>query len=314
MANLSRIDLNLFVLFDAIYAEGSVTRASERLHLTQPAVSHALARLRSTLDDPLFIREGNKLIPSPLARELIGPIRKALKEIENSLNQMNLFDPAQCSKTFTIGMRHIVEAYTAPMLIARMRETAPDVKLGVMQHDRSSLAAALGNGTLDAALDVFLHHSNEVSVQQLTGGKYVVAARRGHPSILGELSLEQYLDLEHVVASSRLEGASMEDEELSRQGLDRKIAVRCQHYSTACQIAAATDMIVTLPERFAEIANNGLNNQIVPFPLDVMTPDMYLYWHVSAQDDPTNRWFRDQIAACFFDGVASTNSATSSES
>ncbi|MCW7541388.1 LysR family transcriptional regulator [Aquabacterium sp. A7-Y] len=299
MVNITRIDLNLFVVLDAIYTEGGITRASERLSLTQPAISHALARLREMLNDPLFVREGHRMVPTALTHELIGPVRRALKEIESSLNQLNHFDPASCSKTFTVGVRHIVESATIPALTARIRAVAPHVGIAAMHHDRNALHSALASGELDVAIDALLPRAPGVSFRLLGGSRFIVAARAGHPRVRDALSLDEYLQLEHVLATSRKSGPGMEDMALQRLGLERKLVARCQHYWTACQMVAMTDLVLTMPERYAATANAALNNQLLPFPLDVAGPDVYLYWHENAENDPTNRWLREQVVACF---------------
>jgi DNA-binding transcriptional LysR family regulator len=193
----------LFVVLDAIYTEGGITRASERLALTQPAISHALARLRELVGDPLFVREGHAMMPTAAAHTLIGPVRRALKEIEGSLNQLQAFDPATSTRAFRIGMRHIVESAALPDLAMRVRAAAPQVQLAAVHHDRDALHGALATGELDAVVDVLLPRVPHVSYQRLAGGKMVVAVRAGHPAVGASLDLPTYLALDHVMASSR---------------------------------------------------------------------------------------------------------------
>ncbi|HEU0204237.1 MAG TPA: LysR family transcriptional regulator, partial [Burkholderiaceae bacterium] len=143
-------------MLDAIYTERGITRASERLNLTQPAVSHALARLRELLDDPLFVRDGKVMIPTATAHELIEPVRRALSEIESSLNRLQRFDPAVSTRHFKIGMRHVVESAGVPELMRRLRAEAPGVQLTTLLNERQTLGSALASGELDAALDMLL--------------------------------------------------------------------------------------------------------------------------------------------------------------
>lgn len=297
MVNISRVDLNLFVVFDAIYTEGGITRASDTLKLTQPAISHALARLRDLLKDPLFVRQGHEMVPTPLANELIGPVRRALREIEGSLNQLNSFDPETSRKQFKIGLRTIVEAATFPLLVQRVQATAPGVEVVSLHHDRETLQSQLATGAMDVILDVLLPRIQNVSYQQLGGGKLVVACRHDHPRVSDQLDLATYLDLDHVLSTSRRRGQGVEDIALHKLGYQRRVKVRCQHYWTACKLAAGSDMVVTMPERYARAINGPLGNRVVPFPLDVPSYDLYLYWHSSAESDPANRWLREQIIA-----------------
>ena len=295
VVNVSRVDLNLFVVLDAIYTEGGITRASERLNLTQPAISHALSRLREVVGDPLFVREGHAMAPTPAAHALIGPVRRALREIEGSLNQLKRFDPATSTRAFRIGMRHIVESSALPGLARRIRCQAPHVRLAAVHHDRDALHGALATGELDAVIDVLLPRVPQVSYERLAGGNMVVAMRAGHPRLADTLDLATYLELEHVMASSRRAGPGLEDLALERLGHERRVVVRCQHHWTACQVVAGSDLLLTLPARYAGRANAALGNRLFPFPLDAPANDLYLYWHANLEDEPGNHWLREQI-------------------
>lgn len=299
MVNISRIDLNLFVVFDAIYTEGGITRASETLNLSQPAISHSLGRLRELIGDPLFIRQGNAMLPTPHAHELIEPVRRALGDIERSLKQLARFDPATSQREFKIGMRPLVEAAAIPELMIEIGDSAPDVKIAAVHHGRSDFQSHLVSNTLSAVVDVQLPAAHNVHQKFLGGGKMVVVARNGHPALHGPLTMETYLRQTHVIASTRPAGPSPEDQELARLGLQRKIKLRCQHYGTACKVVSTSDLLLTMPERFARGTNSPLDNQILPFPIDLPAPDIFLYWHASADNDPANLWLRERICATF---------------
>lgn len=299
MKNISRIDLNLFVVFDAIYTEGSITRASEALALSQPAVSHALGRLRSLVDDPLFVRVGHRMSPTPVARELIGPIRRAIGEIDGSLRQLERFDPLTSQREFAIGMRPIVESTAIPELLQRTRLAAPGVRLAAVHHNRADFQSDLTSGALAAVVDVLLPLTHDIHNLRVAGGAMVVVARQDHPVVQGSISLETYLAQEHILASSRKTGPGIEDMELSRLGVQRRIALRCQHFWTACKVVSTSDLLFTMPERYARATNGLLGNQLIPFPIAVSAHDIFLYWHASADNDPANRWLRDAIIATF---------------
>jgi DNA-binding transcriptional LysR family regulator len=299
MINVSRIDLNLFAVFDAIYTQGGITRASETLCLSQPAISHALARLRELVGDPLFVRQGNALKPTPVAHELIVPVRRALGEIEGSLNRLSTFDPQLSDREFRIGIRQVVETTAIPELVDEIKDEAPGVKIAAVHHSRAGFHTQLTNGTLAVVIDVLLPVMNDIRQQLLAGGKMVVVARAGHPAINGGLTMEAYLAQDHILASSRSTGPGAEDRELARLGLQRRIKLRCQHHWTACKVVRNSDMLLTMPERYAYTTNESLGNQIVPFPIELAAKDMFLYWHASAEDDPANRWLREQICRSF---------------
>lgn len=299
--HISRVDLNLFTVFEAIYTEGSVTRASQKLNLTQPAISHALGRLRQMFNDPLFVRQGHTMVSTPLARNLIEPIRRSLRGLEGTLSGSRVFDPATTSKRFNIALRDVLEATTLPPLMRRVRQNAPQVDIAAIHVDRRELESELAAGTLDGAIDVLLPLASEIMRTRIYQDETVVVVRQGHPDIDGELNIDTYLKQDHILASSRRRGPGLEDFELSRFGLERHIRLRCQHYFAACRVVSQTDMVLTMPGRYAHIANEQFGNQILPFPLEVPAFDVFLYWHANVDNDPANRWFREQVMQSVLD-------------
>ncbi len=293
--HLHRIDLNLLVVLDAIFSEGGITKAGEKLHLTQPAISHALGRLREMFNDPLFIREGRRMVPTPLARNLMQPVRRTLHSLEVTLNELQSFDPATTQRHFHIAVRDVLESTVLPPLLARVATAAPSVDISAIRADRRTLESELAAGSLDAALDVLLPLSDEIHHQQISTDRLVVVARKGHPATVKTLNLAAYLRAHHVLVSSRRSGPGMEDVELNRQGLKRRIRLRCQHYFAACRVVSQSDLLLTMPERYAQIANQQFDNQILAFPMDMPAMDAYLYWHASVDSEPANRWLREQL-------------------
>lgn len=296
--NLSKIDLNLFPVFDAIVQTGSLTAAARELHLSQPAVSHALARLREHLDDPLFVRQGRRMIPTPYARQLMPVVRRALTSLQAGIKspQSLGFVPETSDRVFTIGMRDILESLTLPGLMAHIRQHAPGVSVQCVQIERADLADALRQGRVDAIIDIALPVAPEVQHTRLVLDRLVVVAHRDHPLIgAGPVHLDTYLAASHVLVSARKQGLGIEDHELSRQGLRRQIGLRCRHYFAACRVVSMTDMLLTMPEQYARVANRQFDNRLHPFPLISAQLDAHLYWHSSAEDDPTNQWLRQRI-------------------
>lgn len=293
--HISRVDLNLFIVFEAIYMEGSVTRASQKLNLTQPAISHALGRLRLMFNDPLFERQGHTMVSTPLARSIIDPVRRSLRGFEVTLNGLDRFDPATSDKQFTVALRDVLEATLLPPLVLSVNESAPLVNIAAVQVERRELESELAAGTLDFAIDVLLPLSRDILHTQIMVDKTVVVVRKGHPKINGSLDLATYLEQGHILASSRRRGPGLEDFELSRLGVQRHIRLRCQHYFAACRVASQTDFLLTMPDRYAQVANQQFDNQILPFPTEMPPFDVYLYWHANVDSDPASRWFREQL-------------------
>jgi DNA-binding transcriptional LysR family regulator len=301
--NISKVDLNLFVVFDAIYTEGSVSAAARKLNLSQPALSHSLARLRTLVGDPLFERQGQRMVSTYVARNLIEPVRAALRGLELTLNQMGGFDPANSTRRFGLAMRDVLESATLPALMRLLGDSAPNIDIASARVPRRDLVAELSLGNIDAAIDVLLPLPPDIRHARLAQENTVVVARRGHPAIRkgGSITLDQYLASSHVLVSSRRQGPGLEDFELSRLGHVRRVRLRCQHYVSAARVVSETDLLLTMPDRYAHIVNEQFGNQIVPLPSGFSVPawELYLYWHVGVEHDPANAWLREQITNAY---------------
>ncbi|MBZ5504718.1 MAG: LysR family transcriptional regulator [Acidobacteriia bacterium] len=294
--HLSQVDLNLFVVLEAIYREGNLTRAGRQLKLTQPAMSHALKRLRELLKDPLFIREGANMVPTPFSRNMINEVRQALQILEVNLYENRNFDPAHTRRDFQVGFWELMESTILPSLVKAMVKAAPEISITTLRVKRREIETELASGTLDLALDIPITMSDSIRHQPLFSDRVVVMARAGHPAISGELDLDTYLRQDHILVSSRRLGPSLVDAELNRKGRKRRIVLRCQHYFAACRVVGETDMLLTIPEHYAQMLNTGFHNRLYPFPLKSLQQlEIHMYWHESAENDPPNRWLREQI-------------------
>lgn len=295
----SRIDFNLLAVFEAIYAREGVTAAARQLNLSQSAVSHALARLRDQFDDPLFVRAGNALVPTALARSMVAPVRAALHGVERVVAAARIFDPATSTRAFRIGLRQSSEVRIFADLVARAKAAAPGITLASADFRRSELTQTLAEGALDMAIDVPSEAAAGLCHLPLETGSLVVAARRGHPQIDGAIDLATYLAVDHVVASPRPSGLGIEDEALAAIGVARRIAVRCQHIWSAWQIVAESDMVVTLMRAHAASLRPLADNKLVAMPFDIPARPLQLHWHEASARDPGNEWLRGIVASCF---------------
>jgi DNA-binding transcriptional LysR family regulator len=293
--NLSRIDLNLLVVLETIVVEGGVSRAAERLNLTQPAVSHALARLRELFGDPLFVRHGRTLAPTALTKSLIEPLRQALRSMGAVLAAGGRFDAKETQASFTVAMRDPLEQLVLPPLARKLAKEAPSIDLRSVQARRRNVEAALADGTLDAAIDVALPMSENVRREKVAADGFVVVARKGHPGLRGGLTLPVYLRLEHVMVSSRRRGPAPEDLGLGQLGHHRRVRLRCRNYGAAFRIVQETDFVLTMPARYAGLLNARAGHRLLKLPFAMPTLDLYLYWHETAHDDPANRWLRARL-------------------
>lgn len=292
---LSRIDLNLFTVFDAIYREGGITAASRRLHLSQPAVSHALGRLRELLNDPLFERRGHEMIPTPLARSLADSVSHSLGNLEQMLQRVGHFEPGTAHRCFTIAARDSHELRFLPALMARIGREAAHIDVASVRIDRRDLEEDLQSGEIDLALDVALPLSNDVRRERVGSEPLVVLARADHPVVQGKLDIETYTALSHVLITGRRRGGGYEDSALGKLGLARHIKLRCQQHAAASQVVSQSDLLATMTRSQALIVNRTTHNQLLPFPIDVPPLESFLYWHANVEEDPASQWFRAQV-------------------
>jgi DNA-binding transcriptional LysR family regulator len=293
--HLSQVDLNLFVVLEAIYREGNVTRAGHQLNLTQPAISHALKRLRELLQDPLFVRQGTHMMPTAFTRNMIGQVREALQILEVNVGQTHNFVPEHTRRNFHLSLWEYLETLVLPSLLGRLTHIAPGMSITTSRVKRRDLEAELSSGSVDLAIEIPMMTSDRIRQKWLWTEPYVVIARQGHPAIADKFNLETYLEQRHIQVSSRRLGASLIDLELSRQGLCRQVFLRTPNTFAACMVVSKTDMLLTLPERHAKLLNPSLRNRVYVLPLHSPHLETHLYWHESAENDPANRWLRGEI-------------------
>lgn len=293
--NLSRFDLNLLVVFDTILTKEGVSGAARHLNLSQPAVSHALAKLRERLGDPLFIRQGNRFVPTATARALAGPVRDALRRIESALSDRSGFDPLTSTREFRVGIRPTGEAPRFAALVARVLAQAPGLSLASVSFRRRDVVQALASGVCDIVIDIELPHDERLRRARLDADAMVVVLRPGHRAAAGGLTLDSYLAEGHVFASPRPQGTGVEDAALGQAGLQRRITVRCQNTTTACQVAAEGDLLCTLPRRLAQAYAPIWGLEVHPLPFEVPRNPISVYWHRDEDTDPAVAWIRDLI-------------------
>lgn len=307
-----RFDLNLFRVFDAIYASGSLTRAAEMLHLSQPAVSHALGRLRERLHDPLFRREGHRMVATPRAHALAPDVQRALGMLDAGIRGASVFDPASSTRVFRLGLREALEFPVLPALVTRLRADAPGVALESVPFSRGAVERDLARGLLDLVLDVPMPMSRDIRRSALHDDALCVVMRTGHPLSAANPTREQWLAAAHVVVSGRPAGLSLEDDALLRMGLHRHIGLRCQNYQSACAAVAGSDLLLTAPRRVAvaQLAAHGLH--LAPLPLRLPALRIQIYWHHAVDDDAGCRWLRHcvQEAATVMRGTMRTGDPT----
>ncbi len=288
---LSQVDLNLFVVFDAIYQQRNLTRAAEVLCITQPAVSNALGRLRTTLNDPLFVRTSQGMTPTPLSENIVGRVQEALQLLNTSVTEGEVFQPDQTDKVFRLSMNDLAESMILPNLLEHLQEVAPNIGVECYQVNRNDVERELAAGTLDFALDGPLIAGSQMCTKPLLRQRYACAVRKNHPLVGDSLTLDQYLQLDHIVVSSRRKGISYEDTALNRLGRQRKVRTRVPHYQVAPMIVERTDMAMTMPMNMAQ----KYDLKVLELPFSLPPLDWNLFWHKSADHDQANLWMRDLL-------------------
>ncbi|WP_295801888.1 LysR family transcriptional regulator [uncultured Microbulbifer sp.] len=289
---LDKVDLNLFVVFDALYRERSVTRVAQLLNLTQPAVSNALGRLRQTFDDQLFVKTREGMCPTPVADSVVADVREALSLLGRSVGVNARFDPARSERVFRLGMNDLAESLLLPSLHERVRRAAPGVAITSYYVEREAATADLKGGVIDLLLDAPAVNARELGWCSLGALPYVVAMRPEHPLASAPLSLDSYLAAEHLHVSSRRKGRGQVDMALHGLGMRRMVAMRVQNYLVAARITAGTDLLWTVPRVLADTL--PLTTVSLPFVVEPLSWN--LYWHKSAEDDPASCWMRDMVA------------------
>jgi len=295
--NLSGIDLNLLVALDALLTEKSVTRAARRVGLSQPAMSNALARLRSLLADPLLVRSSKGMAPTSRAHGLIGPISEALRTVERALAAPD-FDARRAARTFTIATSDSTEMELVPSLMARLAAEGPGINVRVIPPARGAdPTALLESDTADVAVLSVGPIVPPLLKQEWYRERFVCIARKGHPRVRGRLTLSRFCELQHVLVAPFGNPGSFVDDALEKQGRRRQVAVRVSSFLSAPVIVAESNYIATIAFRLARRCAQWLPLQIFAPPLRLPEVPVGVVWHPRAEHDPGHRWFRETLAS-----------------
>ncbi|WP_179692389.1 LysR family transcriptional regulator [Pseudomonas moraviensis] len=293
MNDLRRIDLNLLVILDALLGEQHVTRAAERLHLSQPAVSHALARLRDLLGDPLLVRAGSGLVPTARALELAAPLAETLAQVQ-SLLAPNTFDPASARRTFRLAMSDYGAAIILPGLIRTLRAEAPGIDLQISHASREGMVEGLLNGDIDLAAGVLPELPGELRSTPLFEEHYVCLLDRQSLPAVGILDLPTYLSRPHVLLEMRGSGTPEIERTLTALRERRRVAISLPHWSVAPHFISGTDLILTVASRaLNEVDDKSLI--VVPPPFEIAPFTFVSAWHKRRGGDQALNWLNQRI-------------------
>ena len=293
--NYEQFDLNLLNVFDAVMTELNVTRASERLNMTQPAVSNALKRLRNLLNDELFVKVPSGVSPTPKALEIWQPLREALNQIRQTLEPIE-FNPATETATFTIALNDFNAALILPPLMKGIEAIAPNINVRTVPNTHINAAMLLEKAEIDIAIGVFPSPPPRLRSQTLLTSPWICAMRRDHSLVRKKLTLDRYAQAKHLLVTLTGESTGLIDPLLQERGLNRRIGLTVNHFFVAPQILVNSDLIATLPTRVVQLSGIADQLHLTPVPIEIHPTSIKMMWHERSQRNTAQVWFRTQLA------------------
>lgn len=289
-------DLALLTALDALLDESSVTRAARRLGLSTPATSHALARLRERLDDPLLVRAGRSMILTPRAEALKPRVRDALASAEQVFDDPGELDLSSLERTFAISLTDYVLMTIGETVESTLATEAPGVSLRLLLNAVDD-ADRLRRGDSDLAVGIYAKLPPEVRTRPLLTDRFVCVVREGHPQVKRRLTLNQYARLPHVQVAPRGRPGGLIDTLLEKRGLERRVARAVPFFGAALELAARSDYVLTVSERLAHARADELGLRVLEPPLPLPPYTLSMVWHPRFDADPAHRWLRETLLA-----------------
>ncbi|MDU2407329.1 LysR family transcriptional regulator [Acinetobacter junii] len=293
VGNFHRIDINLYPLFIAIFEQKSISKAAQLLCISQSAVSHALQRLRLQLKDELFVRSGQKMLPTPFAEQIYQPIQTALSTIQNIAIPQHDFDPSML-QSLKIAIHDEIEPIIFPQLVHHFSQLNLDIQFLSSKLDRKNMLADLSAQQIDFVIDLVQPYQENLQFENLIEDHFVAC------TLQTEMDLSLYLSSPHIGVSSRRTGLLLEDIYLNRQQLSRQIFMRCQHYSTALQVLAQyPNAILTIPHSILKHLHYAQDLKIHQLPIELPKIKMGMYWHEHVRQNTRHQFLRNEILKIF---------------
>ncbi|WP_144636646.1 LysR family transcriptional regulator [Bordetella genomosp. 13] len=296
---LQSLDLNLLKVFDAIYRMRNLTDVAQHVHLTQPAVSHALRRLRDSLGDPLFVRTVNGLEPTPRSEQMIESIRLSLRLIEDTINSSSTFEPAECAREFRLLLSDLGELVFLPRLLKQLRQHTPRASLAVVQASRVQYEALLRDRGADIAVGHLPNLPATLKHRLLLRDDYVVIRARTAARRRRSLTLDQYVSAVHVEVDPPGSIRRPVDTALEALGKQRRVVLHVPHYFAVPSVLLSTDLLVTVPRSVARNIRNVEDLLICDVPFAMPALEVSMYWHARQDADPAHQWLRRVMAEQF---------------
>jgi len=299
--NINAIDLNLLKVFAALASERSVTKAAKSVGLSQPAVSHALRRLRDLLDDELFIRTVDGMQPTERCRELAPAVHASLTMLQDAFSVNTDDDPANLRTAFRLGMNDLFSTLIAPGLSASVAAQAPHVSLRFLHtleinKSLSDAYADLDAGAIDLTIIQDFDTPSRFDRELLGASNFVCVARAGHPAFHPSLSMDEFTSFGHIMFTTLDSEFGRIDEALSKMGIRRRIELRVPHYSAALSAAAQTDLVYTMPRILASHAKQAFGLQMSELPFEAPVRKIFQVWHKTRTKEFGHKWLRSVVA------------------
>jgi DNA-binding transcriptional LysR family regulator len=292
--NLKNVDLNLLVIFEAVYSTGNISRAADRLSMSQPAVSNALARLRELMDDPLFVRAPRGVEPTSKTREMINPVREALGLIGRHLDNGRDIDLSTYKRIFRVIIVDALEPIIMPPLVRTMLAEAPGIDIECVQGD-ARFAEAIRAGTIDLACFGFPVDITGFVVQPISPMDLVMVSRRDHPGIDKPLDLETFARLPQIALGRDLRGLTGIDKNLIARGTPRRVCYMASKIWSMPPMVERTDLVAILPRRFVDEVARNFELDVHELPVEIPRQFTYMTWHANSELDPGHRWLRESM-------------------
>ncbi|WP_371765731.1 LysR family transcriptional regulator [Massilia sp.] len=299
MIEPSSIDLNLLSVFQEVYRERQISAAARRLGLTQSAVSNALARLRRTFGDELFVRTAYGMQPTPLAQQMAEPIGAAMVQVALALSQRSRFDPATSARRFTLAMTDVGEVYFMPVLIERCRTVAPNVEIASLRANGLTLKDDMETGRVDLAIGAFEDVSEALYHRALFRQPFVSMFRKDHPLAKGKVDLERFVAAPHLIVDAAQSPYDRINGLLEKAGVTAGARFRVPHFTAVPYIVSTSELVVTVPQKLAESAASPFGLKWIEPPLALPALQTNVFWHRRFNHDPGIQWLRGLIADVF---------------
>ena len=289
-----KIDLNLFTVLLAIYNQGSITAAAKSLYLSQPAISHALGRLRESLNDELFVRHGRSVVPTPYCQKIIASVEGAVNTLEHAASGEVSFDIAHTKRQLNLGLRDILESIFFPTLIPELLITTPNLTVASRQVTWPELAPSLTSKEVDIVVDVLVPTSNDIRSQLLCHESFCVVCAPDN-IYLKTKDVQAYAKAKHALVTLKDSKLDTVDLALAQHNLHRDIALQCEHYFAAVNVVSNSNLLLTMPSRYAQQFVDKFDIAASPIPLSITPLAVHMYWHKQSDNDLVNSWMRDKL-------------------